>query len=395
MQPMLTFSFDPDATAFQVLTEVGQFYGVTVTIHGSNGATGTLIPSNIAQAVNTVGAALIAADNPAAGQTVGAAQAFSGLVNGGAGNVPAAPNAAQSSVAAGQVLTAPVANLASSQTLAPASSISAAPGALAGTALTESVTPSNPVSGERDSTGMPWDVRIHSANGTKTAKGEWRKKKGVADSLVASVEAELRTLAAIPAPVVSTAPADLIESPNRQAASEYAHAKAIEICGASPIDDETLQALLAGKSMSLPAEKGDWFVAYAACRHERYKEFIAAQQHEPMRATPPGRDSMNVAASLPPVPAALPAAPAVPTPPPVPTIPQISVADAGASFPNMMRWIAQNKLAGRIADTTVSEVAAMYGFLDPNSQAGSIAMTAQRSDYWPHIVSTLQGYGAI
>lgn len=51
-----------------------------------------------------------------------------------------------------------------------------------------------------DTTGMPWDERIHSPNKTRIANGSWRKKKGVAETVVAAVEAERRG-----APQVTTA----------------------------------------------------------------------------------------------------------------------------------------------------------------------------------------------
>ena len=61
-----------------------------------------------------------------------------------------------------------------------------------------------------DNAGLPWDVRIHSG-GTKKMKadGYWKKARGVADALVATVEAELRAaMAASPAaPVETAAPA--------------------------------------------------------------------------------------------------------------------------------------------------------------------------------------------
>jgi len=49
--------------------------------------------------------------------------------------------------------------------------------------------------GEVDSTGLPWDARIHSGKKTKTASGAWRAVKGVDANLVTAVEAELRALA--------------------------------------------------------------------------------------------------------------------------------------------------------------------------------------------------------
>lgn len=55
-----------------------------------------------------------------------------------------------------------------------------------------------------DVNGLPWDERIHSASKATVANGSWRRRKGVADDLVQSVEAELRTRqAAQPLPPVA------------------------------------------------------------------------------------------------------------------------------------------------------------------------------------------------
>lgn len=43
-----------------------------------------------------------------------------------------------------------------------------------------------------DADGLPWDERIHSSSKECVKDGTWRKKRGVADSLVKVVEAELR-----------------------------------------------------------------------------------------------------------------------------------------------------------------------------------------------------------
>lgn len=55
---------------------------------------------------------------------------------------------------------------------------------------------------ERDSKGMPYDGRIHSASKNKVADGSWRYKRGCDEAVIAQVEAELRAaIAAAPAPV--------------------------------------------------------------------------------------------------------------------------------------------------------------------------------------------------
>lgn len=45
---------------------------------------------------------------------------------------------------------------------------------------------------ELDTSGLPWDLRIHARTKSKTASGLWTKKRGVDAKLVSTVEAELR-----------------------------------------------------------------------------------------------------------------------------------------------------------------------------------------------------------
>lgn len=49
---------------------------------------------------------------------------------------------------------------------------------------------------ELDKDGMPWDGRIHASTRTQTAKGEWKKRKGVDPGVLAQVTAELRNAVA-------------------------------------------------------------------------------------------------------------------------------------------------------------------------------------------------------
>lgn len=54
----------------------------------------------------------------------------------------------------------------------------------------------NPI--DIDEAGLPWDTRIHASTKTKTAKGLWKKRKGVDADTITDVEAELHELMAIP-----------------------------------------------------------------------------------------------------------------------------------------------------------------------------------------------------
>jgi hypothetical protein len=56
-----------------------------------------------------------------------------------------------------------------------------------------------------DSTGLPWDVRIHAGNRAQNGDGTWRKKKAVHEDTVRLVEAELRANLAAP-PAMPAAP---------------------------------------------------------------------------------------------------------------------------------------------------------------------------------------------
>lgn len=67
-----------------------------------------------------------------------------------------------------------------------------------------------------DSSGLPWDERIHSSNKATTDKGVWRKRRGVSDTTVAAVEAELRARTAPnqPAPMFTEQqPAPVMQMP--------------------------------------------------------------------------------------------------------------------------------------------------------------------------------------
>jgi hypothetical protein len=50
-----------------------------------------------------------------------------------------------------------------------------------------------------DTAGLPWDGRIHASTKAKIANGTWKKRRGVEESEVAQVEAQLRATMAVPA----------------------------------------------------------------------------------------------------------------------------------------------------------------------------------------------------
>lgn len=66
--------------------------------------------------------------------------------------------------------------------------------------------PVNAAAPATDSTGMPWDARIHASTKGTNEDGTWRKKRKVDPALVAAVEAELRGAAPAPAPIPAPVP---------------------------------------------------------------------------------------------------------------------------------------------------------------------------------------------
>lgn len=59
---------------------------------------------------------------------------------------------------------------------------------------------------DRDKNGLPWDERIHAGTKTKNADGAWKKKKGVDELTVNSVEAALRAMPQSAAPLLPGLP---------------------------------------------------------------------------------------------------------------------------------------------------------------------------------------------
>jgi len=61
------------------------------------------------------------------------------------------------------------------------------------------------VMGAVDSTGLPWDARIHASNRSTNADGSWRRKRNLDDATYAAVVAELRGAKTVspPAPMVA------------------------------------------------------------------------------------------------------------------------------------------------------------------------------------------------
>ena len=104
---------------------------------------------------------------------------------------------------------APVAPLDSSVNIPPAPVPNVAQMASAPTAA-----PTTPAGGvDLDKNGLPWDARIHAGTKNKNQDGSWKAKRGVDDSTVAQVTAELRALMGAPAAPLVAFPPQIAAAP--------------------------------------------------------------------------------------------------------------------------------------------------------------------------------------
>lgn len=332
MHASLVFSFPVDVSAADAIHAVANHFAVGVSIMGAPAN----VPAHIKAAVESFapGGVHHTAHALTDGAETSPAVAFGGLLNGAAGNDQATAEHAQSSAV---VATSTIAHAAQPDTLAtlpPASSAPALPpGALVAVAHAAPVAPVNPAANvEFDSTGLPWDERIHSGNKTKNPGGEWRTKKGVDKGLLTSVTAELRAAVGnVAVPVASASPTNAPVSVDplvkRQQAIAFADAEAIRVCGASPISDSVLQGLLSGKPATLAPHEADWYNAYFAKRNAAFVEYMARPNVAivPQDATASAPTTGNEAAAQPAAPLTTAASPT----PGATTVAPVTVAPQG------------------------------------------------------------------
>lgn len=181
-------------------------------------------------------------------------------------------------------------------------------------------------SGERDSKGMPWDGRIHASSKAKVADGTWRYKRGVDDTVIAPIEAEIR--AALGAPAVAVG-------------------GAAPAFGAHPFSDVQQLSPAAAVVASPP----------------------------PVPAAPPA------VAAVPPAPVA-PAAVVAP-PPAAPVAVPVPSATGIATYEQLMAALPPKIVSGELTAAQMQEACEQYG-------VPSIAALGQRPDLVPFVVAALK-----
>lgn len=147
-------------------------------------------------------------DSPAAGTDVigNATEPDPASIFGGAtlGNVPAA-NAAPSTAVAVPSSTAPAATTGTlinqSVPLPPVQNVAGGVTTVAAHIASPAPTGNGGVAVDKD--GLPHDVRIHAATGTKNQDGRWKKKRGLDAAVVEAIEAELRAVMSLPGAAVN------------------------------------------------------------------------------------------------------------------------------------------------------------------------------------------------
>lgn len=110
--------------------------------------------------------------------------------------------------------------------------------------LPPSPPPIVPVEVTKDTSGIPWDTRIHSASKALNQNGTWRTKRGVDDATLATVTAELKTLMGLPSPQLP-----LTGVPTAPPAVLWPHAPGY---GLVPPDSEAGKAILSTQAPPVP-----------------------------------------------------------------------------------------------------------------------------------------------
>ncbi len=93
---------------------------------------------------------------------------------------------------------------------------------------------------------MPWDARIHAGNKGKTSKGQWRKRRGVDETVFTAVMAELKGIPPAPPPPAATSAAPPAPPPPAAAPAETGSITTfIELMGAATKAGKSLDAVTA------------------------------------------------------------------------------------------------------------------------------------------------------
>lgn len=212
-----------------------------------------------------------------------------------------------------------------------------------------------------DSTGLPWDERIHSGTKAKNADGTWRARRGMNDAAkVKEVEAELRALMALSGSPLSTSVATVAqgtESSTNTTGDMTESAQSATAPVAPAADTATVQVGSIPTPPSAP-------VAVAPIPQ------------------PPAPDAPNAA----PATSAPPTAP-IPSPP-VPPAPTAEGSTVPDTFGPLMTYLAKSVTEGKTTEAQIHEVFGRHGI-----EKGKFGQLISKPDVLAAIVGELRLMG--
>lgn len=220
-----------------------------------------------------------------------------------------------------------------------------------------------------DKNGLPWDSRIHAASKAINADGTWRQKRGVAPELVATVEAQLRGVMAVPVP--DTPPAAQDEYLAGITARGKTH-------GSPELDEDAAKLeAMGGDAGPTLGDVGEFATGgtIAPLPPQSVGALEANLRVNRMPPPPPAATVPNISATV----RGIPAPPGVnvimpPTPP----------GNDPTTFPELVAYITAQKVAGKLAQTQLDAALVAIGV------QGALPVMAARPDLIPALVAKLR-----
>lgn len=214
-----------------------------------------------------------------------------------------------------------------------------------------------------DSTGLPWDERIHSGTKAKNADGTWRARRGMNDAAkVKEVEAELRALMALsgsplPSSAVSTAPATASSTSTTGDTTEYVQSATAPVVSTPPIPAPPTAATpavsataQAEQSPAVPAAPATVPAAPIASVQETGTTPASVATAQPVQADAPNAAPATSAPPTAPIPS-----------PPVPPAPTAEGSTVPDTFGPLMTYLAKRVSEGKTTEPQIHEVFNRHG----------------------------------
>lgn len=227
--------------------------------------------------------------------------------------------------------------------------------------------------GDVDSTGLPWDERIHAETKAKNKDGSWRNRRGVDKTVIASVETQLR--AALPPRVEQPAPAPFTPPPAAAAGAPFAPAPFAPTAEPAPTPEQ-----LFGAPAPVAAAPAPQPAPVAPVAGEQRPFDPVADRPAFLTRAPEAAPAMAAPAPAPqPAPAPVAAAPAAPAQGAVPQL----------DFKQLMAAISQGLQEKKIDNAYLTGLLAHY-------QLSSMVLLANtHAHLMPNVIADLRARGVV